>query len=76
MSLFPDFSSLQSMLPSSLSFSLSELDVLVSALMSYSEQLHQDDDKPSQPVLYTWDGKNDLDVCDALISKLGNYSFK
>lgn len=76
MSIFPDFSSLQSMLPSSLSFSLSELDVLVSALLHYSEKLKHDDVEPDTPVLYSLDGKSDLDVCDSLIQKFCNYSFK
>lgn len=76
MSLIPDFSSLQSMLPSSLSFSLSELDVLVSALLHYSEMLKRKDVKPEEPVLYSLDGKSDLTVCDELISKFCNYSFK
>lgn len=76
MSILPDFSSLQSMLPSSLSFSLSELDVLVSALLHYSEKLKLEDDEPDTPVLYSLDGKSDLVVCDELINKLCSYSFK
>lgn len=76
MSLFPDVSSLQSFLPSTLSFTFSELDLLISALLHYQEHLEHDLADPDKPEYYSVNGKSDTEVCSGLLSKLINYSFK
>lgn len=76
MSLFPDVSSLQSVFPSTLSFTFSELDILISALLHYQEHLEHDLADPEKPEYYSINGQSDTEVCSALLSKLINYNFK
>ena len=76
MSLLPDVSSFFDSSPlQSLSFSVSELAVLINALDCYHRLLLSYDDDPDL-VPYALDGSKELDILHALNDKILNYNFK
>lgn len=76
MALFPDLSSVQSLLPSTLSFTIGDLQVLMDALYAYRDKIVQDEDDPDKPCYSVEDGRDYFQVVNDLLNKFNSYSFK
>lgn len=76
MALFSDLSSVQSLLPSTLSFTIGDLQVLMDALYAFRDKVVQDDDDPNKPCYAVEDGRDYFQVVNELLEKFNHYSFK